>query len=277
MSTTGNSTGPPRRPHRRRDPIEQAARDAYAHGIRLVYLALADEQDIGMFGTPPKDRRDLPCVRLAKVVLGWSTKPDSMKTGGCFAGMARLAREAGISKSMAWEHWQLIRERSLCFVEVSGRHRRRNSTTIRYPALDGCVLHPRAPGYNAEKLAEAVAAHKGQAAMTIPMTAYSATPGATQSAAAMIYSPADLPDDESGLPEPAYLPAHEEADATRAQLLGDMLYCGWDDAIEDFPAILTMDADQLRQLRAIIADQDDAETERDYPAAIDAALADDGE
>ena len=106
-----------------------------------------------------------------------------------------------------------------------------------------------------------------QQARTAPETSTGKHPAATTTITASI---------PPSLPEPAYLTCRE-ADASRDQLVADMLYNGWDDTIEEFPAILTMPADQLRALRRAVDDMRDAIPEGaddgpDYAGAVEIAL-----
>jgi hypothetical protein len=122
-----------------RPALEQEARNDYVALVGLVYRALAAEQDIGLFGTARKGR-DLPPVKLGKVVLKRATKSKSMEVGHSFATIINLAREAGMERRAACAHLKTLRERSQCFVFESGQQF--HAPNRIWPALDGVPIHP---------------------------------------------------------------------------------------------------------------------------------------
>jgi hypothetical protein len=136
----------------RREPTEQAHRDAYVGALRAVYLALEAEQAAGKFGAPRADGRDLPPVTLGKAILKRATGPKSMVFGAAFASMPMLARDCNFGLRMTEYHAKaLFAAAPSCFV----KHRRRHTSSLIYPALDGIPVHPRAPGYDKAKIAVA--------------------------------------------------------------------------------------------------------------------------
>ena len=147
--------------HRRLDrpPLARALRNQYDHDLGRVHALLNDEEKRGLFGTPRNDGRRTPVAALAHAALEIAAWPTSMDSGeGCYAGQAKLATVANMGHRTAARHMPALVASGTECLRFTVRLATQQATIIE-PMLCGIPIHPRAPGYDTEKLADARAVH----------------------------------------------------------------------------------------------------------------------
>ena len=147
--------------HRRLDvpPLPRALRNQYTHDLGRVHAVLKDEEDVGLFGTPRNDGRRTPVAALAHAAVEISGWPKSMDSGkGCYAGQAKLATVANMGHRTARRHMPALVASGTECLRFTVRNDTQQATIIE-PMLGGIPIHPRAPGYDADKLTIARAEH----------------------------------------------------------------------------------------------------------------------